>query len=509
MHSTALALPLLALLALPASGRAGDPGAARELLALQRAVQGVVAEAEPAVACVLVSRSEGYRRYEHESHPTAPGKLGRFTPPPLPPANPVRPLSEEQRAVQALDLSNPDNVPESFGSGVVLDAANGLVLTNAHVVHNATKVFVRVPGDKGSWADIQASDPRSDLAVLKLIDRVPGLKAARVGDGGKLRKGQFVVGLANPFAAGFRDGSPSASWGVVSNLRRRAPGYTSELDRTRASVHHFGTLLQTDVRLNVGCSGGGLFNLDGELVALTTSLAALAGGDSPGGYAVPLDENVRQIVEVLKRGQEVEYGFLGVSLAATPRRGEGVHVGWVVEGSPAARPLQGDRLQAGEWVVAINGRPVRENDDLFLLISIRLAGNEARLEVAQAPNGPRRTVIVRLAKYATAGNPIASQRPPARYGLRVDYASVVAQGPPARFGQPFIPEGVAVREVIANSAADRARLETNKIIRAVNGLPVHTPADFYNLIRQAAGPVRLTVNGVDGREETTVTLEEK
>src|SRR5207247_10742088 len=116
----------------------------------------------------------------------------------------------------------PNFIPELYGSGVVIDAA-GLVLTNEHVIHGATGLYVRLPGEKGCYASVLAADQRSDLAVLKLDNPLPGLKAIPIGQGEKLRKGQFVLSLANPFAAGFRDGSPSASWGIVSNLRRRAP----------------------------------------------------------------------------------------------------------------------------------------------------------------------------------------------------------------------------------------------------------------------------------------------
>jgi serine protease Do len=179
MHTTARALLLFALLTPPAAGRAAgaaDAAGARELQALQQAVARVVAEAEPAVACVLVSRSDGYRRYEREPSPDVPGKLGRFIPPPLPAATRFGQPDPQQKAILALDLSSPDHVPESFGSGVVIDAAQGLVLTNAHVVRNATKLYVRLPADKdgndrGSWADIHASDPRSDLAVLNCSTR--------------------------------------------------------------------------------------------------------------------------------------------------------------------------------------------------------------------------------------------------------------------------------------------------------------------------------------------------
>src|SRR5205085_7227734 len=120
-----------------------------------------------------------------------PGKLGKFDAESARRLVPPRDL-EQLQAILALDLANPDHVPESFGSGMVLDAS-GLILTNAHVVRNATKVYVRLPGNKGSYADIHASDPRSDLAVLKLLEPLEGLAPLKFGDGGKARKGQFVV----------------------------------------------------------------------------------------------------------------------------------------------------------------------------------------------------------------------------------------------------------------------------------------------------------------------------
>src|SRR5262249_24158594 len=121
------------------------------------------------------------------------------------------------------NLADVSTVPEAFGSGVVIQGRKGLILTNFHVVRDAVLVYVRLPGGKGSFADIFAADPRSELAVLKVDPKVTEhIPPLRLGDAGKLRRGQFVLSLANPFVAGFRDGQPSASWGIVSNLRRRA-----------------------------------------------------------------------------------------------------------------------------------------------------------------------------------------------------------------------------------------------------------------------------------------------
>src|SRR5262249_43594110 len=225
------------------------------------------------------------------------------------PGNYVREALEDTRKY---DLSDARTVPEAFGSGVVIDGQEPLILTAYHVVRGATKVYVRLPGGKGSYANIHAADPRSDLAVLQLITKIP-LKAIKFGDGGKVRKGQMVLSIANPFAAGFRDGSPSASWGIIANIRRPAPGRERNEISNKKTLHHYGTLLQLDARLNLGCSGGAVVNLQGELIGLTTALAAVSGSETPGGFAVPIDRWFKSIVATLQEGKEVEYGFLGVN----------------------------------------------------------------------------------------------------------------------------------------------------------------------------------------------------
>lgn len=485
-------LPACLLVVVPSTSKAAE-GAADAASALQEKVQRAIERAESSVGCILVSRSDEYRQFGAAPSDPSSGKLGRFDSQPA-----LRNFggTERRRAnVLALDLSHADHVPESFGSGVVIDAS-GLVLTAAHVVHNANKIFVRLPGGRGSWADIHALDPRSDLAVLRLLDPAPDLKPIAFGDGGTVRKGQFVISVANPFAAGFRDGSPSASWGIISNIRRRAPGSPSETDRSRKTLHQFGTLLQTDVRLNQGCSGGALLNLEGELIGLTTATAALQGGETPGGFAIPMDTNLRRIIEVLRRGEEVEYGFLGVELKPD---GRGVFLKSVALNSPAQR----GGLQSEDQILTINGVPVRDLDDLFLQIGINLAGSTVRIE-ATRPGGTRRFCTVKLAKYLVNSTPIASRKPPARGGLRVDYASVLSQRPGMIIWHG-IPQGVVIREVLPGSPADAAQLQPDKVITHVNDKPVASPADYYTAMKLAGDQVELRIRNPSDREDR-VTL---
>jgi S1-C subfamily serine protease len=511
MRHLARAFPLLALLALPGLCRCEGPALPKEVKALQEFAQQAIARAEPSVASVLVSRSDAYRRWGALPSAETPGQLGRFDS-----DYHLKRLSDDERGrlgrvLRDLDLSLPDTVPESCGSGVVI-AESGLVLTCAHVVRNATKVYVRLPGNRGSWADVHASDPRSDLAVLRLLDRVSGLRPLPLGDGSRVAKGQFVIALANPFAAGFRDGSPCASWAMVSNVRRRAPGNGNEADLARRNLHHFGTLIELDTRVSLGRSGGALLNLRGELIGLTTALAALSGSEGPGGFAIPLDAGMKRVVDKLRLGEEVEYGFLGVRLATwerelpgVGRRGRGVPLSSVDPGTPAARA----GLRGGDYILSVNGTPVRDYNDLFLLIGIQLAGAEVRIEAAHgSPDAPRRSCRAKLAKFYVPGPVIASKRPQARGGLRVDYTSILTQRTnPPPFGRG-LPQGVLIREVQPNSSADKVKLQPDKIITHVNGSPVTTPAEFYDQMARAHGSVDLTLYNFEGGAER-VTIDTK
>jgi S1-C subfamily serine protease len=469
-------------LSVAASVQADDESDLRLALALEKTIQKAIVRAEPAVACILVSRSGLYQKIGQDPGDIAAGKLGSFDPSQVSRFTGVKPALRESLALR-LDLGNLRNIPEAFGSGVVVDA-KGLVLTNYHVVRDATKIFVRLPSGKGSYADIHAADPRSDLAVLRLLEPDLSLPVIPMGDGGKLERGSFILSLANPFAAGFRDGQPSASWGIVSNLRRRVLTDRKE-EETGPKLHQHGNLIQIDARLNLGCSGGALCNLQGELVGLTSAWAGIQGGETPGGFAIPLDARTRRILDVLLRGEEVEYGFLGVgfeerALFDDPR---GIVVSHVYIGSPAQVDA---KLAPGDRLVAVNGEPIRNSDELFLHLSTYLAGSRIHLEYARGT--ARRGVDVTLAKFLIPGKGIYSSpggRPWVR-GLRVDNASLLVQQPPA---WEAIPRGVLVSEVEPGSAAAEARLKPGEVITHVDGIPVTAPAEFYRAMEGLDGPV--------------------
>ena len=472
-------VPLLVALILIGPALADDEADdLKQALALQKVMQKAIRDVEPSIACILVSRSDAYQRMRQGPAQTIPGKLGGFNPKSIDLLN--------QDLARKLNLADDNVIPEAFGSGVVIDA-KGLILTNYHVVRDATKVFVRLPGNKSSYADIKAADPRSDLAVLEMLTNHPGLKAITLGDARMCARGQFVLSIANPFAAGFRDGQPSASWGILSNIRRRVPRQpVAEKDLPR-TLQQYGILLQTDARLNLGCSGGALINLQGEMIGLTTALAAIHGGETPGGFALPIDASMARIIDVLKRGEEVDYGFLGVE----PDREAG-HKGVVISvipGSPA-----GKKLQNRDRILKVNGMAVRELDDLFLALGTQLAGSKITLQVSRF-NQIMEVKDVELAKFYVPAKGIVSSTGPRPFfrGLRADYTSLLVQ---QQRRQPILP-GILVSDVQPNSPAAKVELKAGDIITKVKGRPIFTPADFYREVAGAQGPVEVTLHSAN------------
>jgi S1-C subfamily serine protease len=458
-----------------------------DVRALQAAFQSAIEEAEPAIACLLISRSEKYaKEFGEGPSEDSPGILGDFDYTKVPLSN-ERDKDKGRRRLLAekLDFSNPENIPESFGSGVVIDDKKALILTNYHVVRGATKIYARFKGGKGSYANILAADPRSDLAVLDLIKKPQGLKAIKFGDGGAARKGQLVLSIANPYAAGFHDGSPSASWGIISNIRRRSNKAAREFDRTKP-LYYYGTLLQTDVRLNLGCSGGALLDLHGELIGMTTALAGITGRDVPGGFAVPMDASMQRIVNVLKKGHEVDYGFLGVGFDH-PSQGRGVRLINISLGSPAKKA----GLLEGDTIVKLDGKDIKQADDLYLTLGLLQAGDTVKLEYTRTTGGvtEQKEAQVTLAKFAPVKSIARNQ--PSVLGLRVDYTSLLVQNVPNFVRE--IPVGVLIREVKPKSPAARAKLKVGDVITRVNDEKVTTPKDFYRLVKRAGKPVELTL----------------
>jgi serine protease Do len=460
--------------------------------ALQRTMENAIKRSRPSIVSILVSRSDIYKQLTGQG-PSKSGKLGDF-----PALAEDIPSNERQRLRQKYDLADPAHIPEAFGSGVVVDPA-GLVLTNYHVIRDATRIYLCLPDGKGSYADIHAADARSDMAILKVRDtQLLPMKAIKFGDASKVAPGQFTLTLANPFVAGgFANGQPTASWGIVGNIRSRVSAARREEDRNRP-LFYYGTLLQTDTRTQLSCSGSALLNLQGELIGLSNAMVAIHGGETPGGYAVPIDPGMVRILDVLRRGEEVDYGFLGIPLGDSPLNvGKGVSVaGDPIRGSPAEKEAH---LRPHDLILALNDMPIKETNDLLLHLGTQLAGTKVTFKVQRANSREVNKVEVTLGKYNFPGKSIASSlgKRPFFRGMRVDYTTLLVQRP-NHF--PEVPAGVMISEIEPDSSADSAQLKVGEVITHVNKSPVTTPAAFYQAVGQLQGTIECRIYTFGGQE---------
>jgi serine protease Do len=384
------------------------------------------------------------------------------------------------------------------GAGVIIDRA-GFVLTHYLAVREGEEHVVSTSNGQRYPAVIHGADPRSGLAMLKIAspeDQSPQpgehdiakrgrFPALRLGDASPARKGQFVVAIGNPYAIA-SDGQATASWGIVTNLARKAPSGANlnnapgPYNDFRTTLHHLGTLIQTDARLGWSAGGGALVNLRGELIGLTTTTAAIAGHEQPAGYAIPINPLMRRVIETLQLGREVEYGMLGVGFGAaavdsTAEQAARLSVAQVYPGGPAARA----GLQAGDIITSVANRPVDDVDAVQLAVSSMPPSTTTTLEYNRG--GRTATAEVTLAKLAVSGNAIATSRPDAWRGIRVDYATALdaAQLAQAIGSGAYDAAGcVQVREVEPNSVAWRAGVRAGMFISHVGDRRVATPEEF-------------------------------
>ena len=452
------------------SASAQGPSPAAVVAAVEKAFIDVIDQSSPSV--VAISQVRKQTAGESLNFEIRPGPLGAVLPHQLP-----RP-------------EDADYIPTEYATGVVLDR-RGLILTAYHTLQPGSEFFVTTSQQKRYRAWIKAADPRSDLAVLAIEanDLVP----IRLGDASTLRRGQFVVALGNPYAVA-RDGQASASWGIVANLNRKAPPTPTEADSVgKTTLHHFGTLIQTDAKLNLGTSGGALVDLQGRMVGLTTSLAAVAGYETSAGYAYPVDEMFRRVVDTLKRGREVEYGFLGIepsSLSETEIR-QGLRGIRVERIEPGAR-AETFGLKLDDIVTAVNGKPIYTTDDLVREVGQLPVEAIAKLTVLR--DGRERAIEVKLSKYPVRGPKIVTDPKPGWRGLHVEYTTAIVD-PEIRkvAGMRFYDDRVVVIDVEGESPAWNAGLRPGNLVTHVGRQAVRTPAAFAQAVAGHRGEVRLRV----------------
>jgi serine protease Do/serine protease DegQ len=244
------------------------------------------------------------------------------------------------------------------GSGVIVDAKNGYVITNAHVVKDAREIQITLKDNRRLPAKLVGADPGTDIALLKVEPK--DLVQARWGDSDALQVGDFVMAIGNAFGLG-----QTATSGIVSAL-----------GRSGLSVEGYEHFIQTDAPINPGNSGGALINLKGELIGINSAIIGPAGGNVGIGFAVP-SVMARAVMDQLIKFGEVKRGRLGIAMQPPVGIAEGAQIAEVEPNSPAAAA----GLRKGDIVTALNGHPVRGPAELRARLGVVPAGDTVELKV--------------------------------------------------------------------------------------------------------------------------------
>jgi Do/DeqQ family serine protease len=277
---------------------------------------------------------------------------------------------------------------QATGSGVIVDAAEGYVLTNAHVVENETSITVTTKDNRKFAAKLVGRDAGTDVAVLKISS--DHLTAVPLGDSDKLQVGDFVVAIGNPFGLG-----QTVTSGIVSALGRSGLG-----------IEGYEDFIQTDASINPGNSGGALVDLRGNLVGINTAILAPGGGNVGIGFAVPINM-ARRVMDQLIHYGEVKRGRIGVSIqdltpdlaqAMNVKRTNGAVIAKVEPGSAADHA----GLKTGDLVVAANGVPVHSGTQLYTAIGLTRIGDDVNLTIDRGGSERSVNVKVELAQQTSA-----------------------------------------------------------------------------------------------------------
>jgi serine protease Do len=367
--------------------------------------------------------------------------------------------------------AHPRDVPvRGQGSGFIV-GADGIILTNAHVVKDATDVMVKLTDRREFRAKVLGTDPKTDVAVLKI--NAGNLPVVSLGSAEALRPGEWVLAIGSPF--GFEN---TVTAGVVSAKGRSLPDDSAV------------PFIQTDVAVNPGNSGGPLFNARGEVVGINSQIYSQSGGYQGVSFAIPIDLAVKIKDQIVAHGK-VEHAKLGVAVQEVNQsladsfgleRPEGALVANVEKNSPAERA----GLKAGDVIRSVNGKSIVSSGDLPAIVGLSAPGDRLAMEVWR--QGQKVQLTAELARSSTE---------------KVAAAATPDTGEGARLGlalRPLAPEeksetGLRAGVVVADVAgpAEAAGVEPGDVVLAVNGTPVSTPEQVKAAVAKSSKSVALLI----------------
>ncbi|AMJ72006.1 serine endoprotease [Enterobacter cloacae] len=360
----------------------------------------------------------------------------------------------------------------ALGSGVIIDAAKGYVVTNNHVVDNANSIKVQLSDGRKFDAKMVGKDPRSDIALIQIQDP-KNLTAIKIADSDSLRVGDYTVAIGNPFGLG-----ETVTSGIVSAL-----------GRSGLNAENYENFIQTDAAINRGNSGGALVNLNGELIGINTAILAPDGGNIGIGFAIPSNMVKNLTAQMVQYGQvkRGELGIMGTELNSELAKAmkvdaqRGAFVSQVMPNSSAAKA----GIKAGDVITSLNGKPISSFAAL-------------RAEVGSMPIGSKVTLgLLRDGKPVNVSLELqqSSQN-------QVDSSTIFSGIEGAEMSNKGADKGVVVNNVKANSPAARIGLKKGDVIMGANQQPVKNIAELRKILDSKPSVLALNIQ----RGDTSIYL---
>ncbi|MEA2866635.1 MAG: serine protease Do, partial [Bradyrhizobium sp.] len=380
----------------------------------------------------------------------------------------------------------------SLGSGFIVDTA-GIVVTNNHVIADADEINVIMNDGSKFKAELVGVDKKTDLAVLRFKPAKP-LVAVKFGDSDKLRLGEWVIAIGNPFSLG---GTVTA--GIVSARNRDI------------NSGPYDSYIQTDAAINRGNSGGPLFNLDGEVIGVNTLIISPTGGSIGIGFAVP-SKTVAGVVDQLRQFGELRRGWLGVRIQqVTDEIAESLNIkparGALIAGVDDKGPAKPAGIEAGDVVVTFDGKDIKEPKDLSRVVADTAVGKEVDVVIIRkGAEETRKVTLGRLedgdkAVQVATKTPEPAEKPVTQKALGLDLASL-SKDLRSRYKIKDSVKGVIITNVDGTSDAAEKRLSPGEVIVEVAQEAVSNAADVKKRVDQlkkdGKKSVLLLVSNADG-----------
>jgi serine protease Do len=372
-----------------------------------------------------------------------------------------------------------DGRPDGMGSGVIV-SPDGHILTNNHVVEGARDLTVTLPDKREFKATVVGTDPKSDLAVIKIDGK--NLPTISWGDSSKLQVGEYVLAVGNPFGL-----NSTVTLGIVSAVGRGKMGITQYED-----------FIQTDAAINPGNSGGALVNTNGELVGVNTAIFSQTGGYQGVGFAVST-AMAKPIYESLVKTGKVVRGYLGVSIQDINQdlaksfgltNQKGALVSDVKEDSPADKA----GLKQGDVIVAYQHQPIEDSATLQRQVTRTVIGDKTTIRVWR--DGRERDLTVMIGEQPDEVKTARADSPSGESGLAGLAVQELDRNAIRELGLKSGTKGVVVAEIEPDSPAERAGIVRGDVIREINRQPVQSVKDFERLASglKKEGPALFLIN---------------